>query len=103
MEDNNQIKSKRERFNNQLSLSLPKKSSSAENSVDTLIFILHGDNEMKRQNDFESLKATFEEITKSTYTHIKGRIEYHVVSCENLCRQTLMELSSLEPFEIYIL
>ena len=89
---NNQIYGKTQ---NPLSISLPLRplTDINEKSIDTLIFILHGDNNGNENNNFEALKATFEEIISTSYPHIEGRVEYHLVSCENLSRSTLSDLS----------
>ena len=58
-----------------------------------MVFILHGDDTGNTNNDFETLKATFDDIIQTSYPHIEGRVEYHLVACENLSRKTLSELS----------
>jgi hypothetical protein len=95
---NDEVSPGRGKFNKKLSLSLPNRPISTDNNVDTLILVVHGGNVMSITNsitnDFSNLKTTFDKVIQLYYGHAKGRIEYRLVTCEDICREALLELSS---------
>lgn len=69
-----------------------------EFSKDYFILVVHGGDVLNsddcKLNDFQNVKATFDRILKANWSHVKGKLFYRLVSCENLCKDVLKHLSS---------
>lgn len=67
-----------------------------------LIFVLHGGHLLDCGNepnnkftDFSVLKSTFEQIIRTSFTSLSGRISFRLICCPLICKSSLQFLSKL--------
>ena len=61
-----------------------------------LFFVFKGNilnNDNSKQNDFQSIKTTFERIIKTNFSRNKEKVFYRLIACDPLCQEALKHLS----------
>ncbi|XP_053375025.1 protein retinal degeneration B-like isoform X3 [Mercenaria mercenaria] len=75
--------------------------------TNTLFLVIHGGSLLdpafdhfnaSKRSDYNTLKATFDTVIKSSYPSAKGHIALRLVPCPQICSEALNVLSSLSPF-----
>ena len=70
-------------------------------TVDTLILVVHGGNitctDTSKKSDFINFKSTMESVIKQHYYELSEQIAYRLVSCDSICKEALINLSSCNP------
>ncbi|XP_012945649.1 protein retinal degeneration B [Aplysia californica] len=84
-------------------LSPPQSASACPTQV--LFLVLHGGNILEssqelisKRRDLMNLKSTFDTVIQSHYQSAMNSIQFRLVPCPHVCRETLALLSSLSPF-----
>lgn len=69
--------------------------------IDTLVLVVHGGNitctDASKSTDFIHFKSTIESMVRNNYSNFSDRIAYRLVSCDPICKESLMMLSTLSP------
>lgn len=78
---------------------LSKQSNVVNTKIETLILVVHGGNvtctDTSKSSDFMHFKSTMEALVKAQYSNFNERIAYRLVSCESICKEALIMLSTL--------
>ncbi|XP_056002501.1 protein retinal degeneration B-like isoform X4 [Ostrea edulis] len=83
----------------------PPLSASCKTSI--LFLVLHGGNlldmhidhvQASKRSDFSTVKSTFEQVMRTHYPGALGHIAFRLVSCPQICTETVNLLASLSPY-----
>lgn len=76
-------------------------SNTIHSKIETLILIVHGGNvtctDTSKSSDFMHFKSTMESLIKLHYSSCSDLIAYRLVACEQICKESLITLSTLSP------
>ncbi|XP_061189651.1 protein retinal degeneration B-like isoform X2 [Saccostrea echinata] len=81
--------------------------SSAGCKTNILFLVLHGGNlldmhidhvQASKRSDFSTIKSTFEQVMRTHYPGAVGHIAFRLVSCPQICTDTVNLLASLSPY-----
>ncbi|XP_062569134.1 protein retinal degeneration B-like isoform X1 [Saccostrea cucullata] len=80
---------------------------SAGCNTNVLLMVLHGGNlldmhidhvQASKRSDFSTIKSTFEQVMRTHYPGAVGHIAFRLVSCPQICTETVNLLASLSPY-----